>query len=94
MHDFLNQKSNKFTSPVSERDYSFKQFTSRQCKDQTIKRASVKFIVATKQVKTIKQVEIDIKRVWLFIKVRVNSSIQSSERLNKRDHQASVNSRV
>ena len=95
----LKQTSNNLTSPASESEYSFKKFASRQYKVQTFKRARVKFIAttikATKQVKTIKQVEIDIKQAWLFIQVSVKSSSKSSERLNKYDrHQASMNSKA
>ena len=79
VHEFF-QTSNKFTSPASEHDYSFNQFASIQCKNQHIKRARVNFIaVIIKQVKTIKQVDIDIKRAWLFIEVSVKSSSKSSE---------------
>ena len=95
----FHQERNPTNSEASEREYLFKKFASRQSKVQTFKWARVKFIAttikATKQFKTIKQVDIDIKWAWLFIQVSMKSSSNSSEHLNKRDHhQASVNSRV
>ena len=52
----LKQTRNKFTSPASEREYSFKQFVSKLYKVQTFKWARVKIIATT--IKATKQVQL------------------------------------